>query len=564
MDESANQAEYVVEASDNTTTLTAVGEPDDLHRSLRQRKDYTNDNVPFVTGMPQFCDGSDNSSRETSERSTLKSSGSLVRDSVTSNQHTGDFKADISAKSTARDLDFTDTIPSTADATLDSPIEEKPSGFASYLWSELSRGYEPDENEAVYNVKRERVSAFLRIPKECEKFMLYGFLQCVDSFLFIFTFLPLRLMVVILRLISRPWTLCMPYCYLSASQRCDIVKGILIAMACLLMHYVDASRVYHVIRGQATIKLYILFNLLEVGDRLLSSFGQDILDALMWTVADSKRQSHGILLLHLVTGVVYVFLHSMLVLLQASALNVAFNSHQKALLTILISNNAVELKGSVFKKFEKTNLFQMSCSDVRERFHMQILIFIVCVRNMTDFAWDIEKFLELIPDILVFTLSEVVVDATKHAFITKFNNIPSAVYHEYTVLLANDVITSRKKNAFSDVSDQVSRRLGLIPLPLACLLIKIVSQCFKIHSPLALVNTILGFLCLFGAKLVIGVLVYGWAVDYCNDYRDEQTKLSKRQRHKSCIDKDLLKCENNYHWHKKPAYNPAPSPMTGT
>ena len=32
-------------------------------------------------------------------------------------------------------------------------------------------------------------------------------------------------------------------------------------------------------------------------------------------------------------------LHSMLVLLQASALNVAFNSHNKALLTILISNN---------------------------------------------------------------------------------------------------------------------------------------------------------------------------------------------------------------------------------
>lgn len=46
---------------------------------------------------------------------------------------------------------------------------DKPEGFLSYLWSELSRGYLPDENEAVYNVKKERVYAFLQIPKECEQ-----------------------------------------------------------------------------------------------------------------------------------------------------------------------------------------------------------------------------------------------------------------------------------------------------------------------------------------------------------------------------------------------------------
>ena len=34
---------------------------------------------------------------------------------------------------------------------------------------------------------------------------------------------------------------------------------------------------YHVIRGQAVIKLYIFFNMLDVGDRLLASFGQVML-----------------------------------------------------------------------------------------------------------------------------------------------------------------------------------------------------------------------------------------------------------------------------------------------
>jgi transmembrane anterior posterior transformation protein 1 len=47
---------------------------------------------------------------------------------------------------------------------------------------------------------------------------------------------------------------------------------------------------------------------------------------------------------------------------------VAFNSHNQSLLTIMMSNNFVELKGAVFKKFGKPNLFQMACSDVRGSF----------------------------------------------------------------------------------------------------------------------------------------------------------------------------------------------------
>ena len=47
----------------------------------------------------------------------------------------------------------------------------------------------------------------------------------------------------------------------------------------------------------------------------------------------------------------------------------------------------VELKGSVFKKFDKNNLFQVSCSDVRERFHLFSLLFIVVVQTMKEYGW---------------------------------------------------------------------------------------------------------------------------------------------------------------------------------
>jgi hypothetical protein len=47
---------------------------------------------------------------------------------------------------------------------------------------------------------------------------------------------------------------------------------------------------------------------------------------------------------------------------QTIALNVAVNSYDHALLTLLVSNQFVEIKGSVFKKFEKDNLFQIMCA----------------------------------------------------------------------------------------------------------------------------------------------------------------------------------------------------------
>lgn len=47
---------------------------------------------------------------------------------------------------------------------------------------------------------------------------------------------------------------------------------------------------------------------------------------------------------------------------QLLSLNVAINSYDHALLTLLVSNQFVEIKGSVFKRFEKDNLFQITCA----------------------------------------------------------------------------------------------------------------------------------------------------------------------------------------------------------
>ncbi|XP_038071065.1 transmembrane anterior posterior transformation protein 1 homolog [Patiria miniata] len=429
------------------------------------------------------------------------------------------LKSSEIAKEAAAEYDKPpETVGQLSEAGDASTVEEKDLSLWRYFSAELTRGYLLEHDEARYALKRQRVYTFIRIPKELEKMMIYGFFLCMDAFLFVFTFLPLRVIMALLRLITHPCIIHRGR-RLEPAQICDIFKAIIVIACTWLLQFVDVSMLYHLVRGQAVIKLYIIYNMLEVADRLFSSFGQDILDTLFWTATeprDRKREHLGILP-HLLMAIIYVFLHALLVLLQATTLNVAFNSHSKALLTIMMSNNFVELKGSVFKKFEKYNLYQMSCSDVRERYHYMILLFCVVLRNMTEFNWNIDHFWELIPDLISVLVAEILVDWVKHAFITKFNSIPAEVYTEYRASLAFDMVTSRKRNAFSDHSDVVARRMGFIPLPLACLVYRIVGQSFKIHGTTGIVLVFLLYLCLTAFKVLNSILLLGKACQYVKE-----------------------------------------------
>lgn len=72
---------------------------------------------------------------------------------------------------------------------------------------------------------------------------------------------------------------------------------------------------------------------------------------------------------------------------QATTLSVALNSDNSALFSVLMANNFVELKGSVFKKFDRTNLFTISCSDVVERFRLFMYISVVLLQNTSRLAF---------------------------------------------------------------------------------------------------------------------------------------------------------------------------------
>src|SRR5258708_9688023 len=100
----------------------------------------------------------------------------------------------------------------------------------------------------------------------------------------------------------------------------------------------------------------------------------------------------------------HVVAHALVMMYQLIALNVAINSYDHALLTLLVSNQFVEIKRSWFKKFEKDNLFQITCAgssylasleidyrnfislDIVERFNLALMLFIVAIRNLIELS----------------------------------------------------------------------------------------------------------------------------------------------------------------------------------
>lgn len=311
------------------------------------------------------------------------------------------------------------------------------------------------------------------------------------------------------------------------THKADMLKGLLVLLSCAVLMRFDASRMYHGIRGQAAIKLYVIYNVLEVCDRLFSALGQDVLECL-FSRETLERGSDGRSKLLRPLGMfmlalVYNVIHCTSLFYQVITLNVAVNSYSNALLTLLMSNQFVEIKSTVFKKFEKENLFQLTCADVVERFQLWLMLLIIALRNIvevgglsvasatfsaattstqeprTNFTGVPLRSASILP--MSFTIfpkwtgqvlgpfllvlgSEMLVDWLKHAYITKFNNTKPAIYGKFLDVLAKDYYS----HAFVD--QNLTKRLGLPVIPLSCLFIRASLQTYHMflatHMPLPL------------------------------------------------------------------------------
>jgi hypothetical protein len=329
------------------------------------------------------------------------------------------------------------------------------------------------------------VTEFVKVPSAVEALLSFGFWISVDSFLYTLTMLPLRFVYSIFLLVV--------WCYTKIAGRKASgsfqfhrhnsyhliqVSIIYIIYACVLKP-IDISIMYHQIRNQSMVKLYLLVAMVEVFDRLMCSLGQDSLDSLYWNTTRRPRSSR--LFVSALVVLVYTALHSFLLFVHVATLNVAMNSSDQALLSLLIGGNFAEIKSTVFKKYNKATLFKITASDICERFKLALFLFLVLMLNASQ-GMDQKMLYNYLSMCGIVVGSEWLSDWLKHSFITKFNYIASGVYSEYSLLLAGDVSGFGHEGENLDKSHAVVKRLGLAQIPLVCVTTKYLKEAYKYQT----------------------------------------------------------------------------------
>ncbi|TXG57093.1 hypothetical protein EZV62_018406 [Acer yangbiense] len=340
--------------------------------------------------------------------------------------------------------------------------------------------------------ERERVyDTIFRLPWRCELLIDVGFFVCFDSFLSLLTIMPTRILITLWRLLSvrqfnRP----------SAAALCDFACFIVLACGVTLLQQTDISLIYHMIRGQGTIKLYVVYNVLEIFDKMCQSFGGDVLQTL-FNSAEGLANS------------------------QAITLSTCIVAHNNALLALLVSNNFAEIKSNVFKRFSKANIHSLVYSgeacllpcflislgglppsipnqgkrwgllpswngrrqrtlpnpglggDSVERFHISAFLLFVLAQNILEAEgpW----FQSFLYNALLVFMCEMLIDIIKHSFLAKFNDIKPIAYSEFLEDLCKQTLNLPTENG--------KKNLTFVPLAPACVVIRVLTPVFSAHLP---------------------------------------------------------------------------------
>ena len=287
------------------------------------------------------------------------------------------------------------------------------------------------ERDRVYN-------ALWYVPYQLERLIGFGNAICMHAFLGIFTMLPLRVarsLVVLAfhwagwRSTSRSRSPGSPVgspaagdhhhrLLLRGDQVYDlIIAGIFVVMILFLWH-IRAGAIYFWVKEltQEFLKLSVLHTALELGDKICCSFGVDVLEALAASCTTMSTNPSATNVGHVVADAMVALLlmvaHAGALMCQALVYGVAMNSKKNSLLALLIASNFTEIKGTVFKRYDPTKIFTLTCQDIVERFHLYIIMLFVLVEEAVGSGQPLPS-PRLVVQCLYVLFAEIVIDVTK-------------------------------------------------------------------------------------------------------------------------------------------------------
>lgn len=396
--------------------------------------------------------------------------------------------------------------------------------FESLVSDENFEGNVDSQEDVEVEQELEQLVNMTKIPFRLERFMLWTLLACFDCFLDIIITIPVKIISDLVfknfKRNRKPLA--------NAFNKGFMVFMIVIA-SCILSK-LDTSKAYHRIKRQSSVKLYMLFGVLEMADKMLATMGQSLFTIIL--AKKFHRSKLRQLLLSCIT-VIYLACHGYVMVYQTVALHVAVNSYSNAFLTLLLSMQFAEIKAALLKKIDKEGLFQLAIADVVERSQLIFLLIIIALRNvvaksrsqsnMIPNSWNLHATSSVIIGVIcgpMFNVvgSELIVDWIKHAYVTKFNRIRPRIYDKFLLILCRDYTTSLHR--FCD-------RLGL-PVPALVVLFIVMirptlAEIMDSSSALALTTTILtiltGFCFLILIKLLLHMVLMSWASSILADKR---------------------------------------------
>jgi len=419
------------------------------------------------------------------------------------------------------------------------------------IWGQSERG-------RVYN-------ALLAVPYQLERLLWLGTAVCMDSFLAVFTLLPLRVIgalgTFVLCLLQSmipsrqsgdgaqqefrnkqnlqseenisapPSSSFSKRRALRGDQIYDVLCALMFSFVVTFLWRLKAGSIYYWVKDltQEFLKLSVLQTALELSDKICCSFLVDVLEALAASCTAFAAQSRWSTLhaynvmCDAAVALALLTAHGATLMAQALVFGVAMNSQKNTLLALLIASNFTEIKGTVMKRFDPTKIFVLSSQDVVERFHLIIVLAFVLVEEMSGTGAALPS-ARLMSQMGYILLAEVVIDVTKHAVLGKFNEIRPGVYREFTRDLCEQLATAQSHTAH--------RLVGFEPFAPAALFFRVILSyvSLKREDPGAMsaargiMMIVLVWTALVIFKLGLGYLVKRGAVGYLRRYEARRAR----------------------------------------
>lgn len=216
-----------------------------------------------------------------------------------------------------------------------------------------------------------------------------------------------------------------------------------------------------------------------------------------------------------------LLVHCGVLLGQAMTLSVALNGKRSTLVGLMIAANFGELKGTVFKRFDTTKLYNLTCQDVVERFHLFAVLAFVVAEEMGH-SGHAAPSATLLARCARIAAAEACIDVVKHAVLGKFNEVRPGVYREFTRDLAAGVC--------SVSANSMHRLVGLEPLAAGALFLRLIMG--RAGWTLARTAAVLWPALLVG-KLVVGYLLERGSEAYLRHYDAATAKARTAGRRNS-------------------------------